>query len=190
MQPMSEWPRHLDELDWDEIAIRLTAYISYRLGRRGNAADVEELVAETLCRVLDGEYKDWDPEAEPNPVRFCISVANGLIRNFVRRARRRFEIPATAALAFAESDAGSADRLVVARDHARAMALLRERIAGDEMAGKVLDAYADGFEKTRHIADVLGATRPEVRNAKRRLLGHIEAVREQISREEVSDAEG
>lgn len=189
MQPMSEWPRHLSELDWDEIAVRLAAYVSYRLGRRGNPADVEELVSETLCRVLDGEYKDWDPDAEPNPLRFCISVANGLIRNFVRRAWRRLEIPATAALAFAEAGAGAADQAVVARDHARAMALLRERVAADEMAGKVLDAYAEGFEKTRHIADALGVTRPQVHNAKRRLLGHIEAVREQLSKEEVADAE-
>jgi hypothetical protein len=68
------------------------------------------------------------------------------------------------------------------------MARLRERIAGDEMAGKVLDAYADGFEKTRHIADALGVTRPEVRNAKRRLLGHIEAVRDELSREEADHA--
>jgi DNA-directed RNA polymerase specialized sigma24 family protein len=186
---MSEWPRHLDELDWDEISIRLAAYVSYRLGRRGIPADVEELVAETLCRVLDGEYKNWDPDAEPNPLRFCISVANGLMRNFVRSHRRRNEIAATPALPFAESDEAGPDRGVVARDRARAMSRLRARISGDELVEKVLDAHADGFEKTRHIADVLGVTRPEVRNAKRRLLGHIEAVRDEISREEARDAD-
>lgn len=188
---MSEWPRHLDELDWDEISIRLAAYVSYRLGRRGIPADVEELVAETLCRVLDGEYKDWDPDVEPNPLRFCISVANGLMRNFVRSARRRNEISATPSLPYAESDSStSTDGAVVARDRARAMTRLRELLAGDEMALKVLDAYADGFEKTRHIADVLGVTRPEVRNAKRRLLSQIAIVREELSREEARDADG
>lgn len=187
---MSEWPRHLDELDWDEISIRLAAYVSYRLGSRGIPADVEELVAETLCRVLDGEYKDWDPDVEPNPLRFCISVANGLMRNFVRSHRRRKEISATPSLPYAESEAARTDRAVVARDQARAMSRLRERIAGDELALRVLDAYGDGFEKTRDIADVLGATRPDVRNAKRRLLGHIAAVRDEISREEAHDADG
>ena len=187
---MSEWPRHLEELDWDEISIRLAAYVSYRLGKRGIPADVEELVAETLCRVLDGEYKDWDPDVEPNPLRFCISVANGLLRNFVRSHRKRLEISASHGLDYVESDEGRADASVIANERGRALVRLRQRIEGDEMVEKVLDAYADGFERTRHIADALGVSRPEVRNAKRRLLTHIEAVRDEISSEEARDAEG
>lgn len=184
---MSEWPRRLSEIDWEEIAVRLAAYLSYRLGRRAGSADIEELVAETLCRVIDHEYKNWDPEVEPNPLRFCISVANGLVRNFVRRHYRRFEVPPAEHLSETVASPRAADKNVHKRDDRQAMAILRERLAGDQLANRVLDLYADGVEKTRHIAEELGVSRPEVHNAKRRIQSHFGAVRAALG-EEVPDA--
>lgn len=179
----------LEAIDWGDVAVRLAAYLAMRLGRRASPADVEELASETLCRVFDGEYKDWDPEREPNPFRFCLSVANGLARNFVRRAYRSREVAVPDKLEAVSPGGEPADSSVAARDDARAMELLRRRVEDDEMICRILDLYAEGVEKTRHIAEALGASRSEVHNAKRRLLNHVERVKEMLD-EEVSDDVG
>ena len=142
----------LATVDWEDVSIRLAAYVGYRSRRWAIPADVEDVVSETLCRIIDEEYKSWDPEALEH-----------------RRAL------------------GSAAVRIEERDEERVFAMLRARIAADEVLGRVLDHYADGIEKTRHIAESLGLSAPEVHNAKRRLLGHLEAVRAELE-SEVSDA--
>ncbi len=173
----------LADVDWEDVSIRLAAYVGYRSRKWAIPADVEDVVSETLCRVIDGDYKDWNPDQEPNFLRFCISVANGVLRNLVRRAYRKMELPIRHDDLDPRRTTASASVLIEARDNERAFALLRVRLDGDDLLNRVLDQYADGVEKTRHIAEALGASAPEVHNAKRRLLAHVQAVRALLEEE-------
>ncbi len=172
----------LTDINWEDISLRLAAYVSYRSRRWASAADVEEVVAETLCRVIDDDYKNWDPTTEPVFLRFCMSVANGVLRNTVRRAYRKHEKPMFAALEYRPSQA-SAERNIVVRDQQRTLERLREVAAADPLVIEILELYSEGVEKTRHLAAKLGRTSPEIHNAKRRLLGHIEKVRAELNLE-------
>ena len=173
----------LASVDWEDVAIRLAAYVGYRARRWAIPADVEDVVSETIVRIIDGDYKDWDPESEPNFLRFCISVANGILRNLVRKAYRVMEIPIRDDDVDERAASGKASAHIEARDNERALSLLRERTANDKLLTGVLDHYSDGVEKTRHIAEALGVSAPEVHNAKRRLLGHVQAVRDELAKE-------
>ncbi len=180
---MTSSNNELADIDWEEVSIRLAAYVSYRSRRWASAADVEEVVAETLCRVIDRDYKDWDPASEPIFLRFCISVANGVLRNVVRRSYRSYEKPLVPGQIETRPARETAAHRINVRDNGRAIARLRERASEDELVSKIIGLYADGVEKTRHLAAALNTSSTEVHNAKRRLLVHIEAIRVELRNE-------
>jgi len=49
----------------DDILKRLTAYTHRCLGRGGRIQDAEDIAMQAITRVMDPEYRDWDPAEGP-----------------------------------------------------------------------------------------------------------------------------
>jgi DNA-directed RNA polymerase specialized sigma24 family protein len=179
----SESRRLLETASWDEIARRLSLFARRRLGSRGTMEDAQDLAFEAIRRALDPDYADWDPGAQPSLLRHLGSVVNGLIQN---RTRSRALALASARKPETLDVVGPSpeDGLSARQQTERALELLSSRLGADAVARSVLALTLDGIDKPRHQAERLGAPVGDIYNARRRLDGHIDAVRAQLRNEE------
>lgn len=168
------------QVDWADVSRRLSLFASRRLGRFGSAAEAEEIAQEAIRRFLDPDYASWDQAKEPSLLRHLGSIVNGLVRNRSRRAKRR-----GASIQLEEEMHRSAEPLPDRRAAAtmlasRGMALLRTRLANDDLCRQLLDLQIDGVTKASEQAATLGLEINDVYNARRRLAGHVATVREAL----------
>jgi hypothetical protein len=157
-------------VDWSRIHARLLAFAFARCRSRERA---EDLAQGAIRCVLDPAYAEWDPQAQPNLVRFLGSIVNRNLWNERQSARSKRDVAlddeSSARLpdarGFSETAAADRDRC------ARGIALLRVRLQtkNDALALAVLDAVIDGAETPAAIAAELGRSVDEIVFARRRL---------------------
>jgi hypothetical protein len=172
--------RAVRALDWRVLGKQVTRYAVYRCKGREMARD---LAAEAIRRVLDPATTLWDPATTPNPARLLMSVVNGLLRNEVTSARARRTVGMTVRARSGDeaNDEVVRERVLVdprplpdealadADLYARRLALLRERLAHQERALRVLDWMLGGHETPAALGAVSGWS-PETVVAARRMV--------------------
>jgi DNA-directed RNA polymerase specialized sigma24 family protein len=146
---------------WRELRELVGNFIGKRFAK-ANPADVDELTQETLLRIVDPDYRDWDPERESLEA-VALSVASGVVRNHVQRKRFTHEI-----LRPQVQPAGAID-LAAQLEAASALAAAGEHACAEAMTAAVWDVVRTGVTRPTDIASALGWPRKEVVNAKRRL---------------------
>lgn len=171
----------LEEANWDEITLRLTAYalfkvrrLKWRTGDRESLPEgktAEDLTYEAIEKVLSGE-RQWDPAACPDLLGYLRGVVDSLVSHLViseehRRVRR---MPQTEEgqeveelLTLAKPGAETAEHLVTIQIDPEAQTVgkmeaerfvgeIFEEIAGDKELEMVMDALLRGNVKPREIA--------------------------------------
>jgi len=73
--------------DWADLSRRLTRYVHVRL-RKASWETAEDIAQEAIEHFLDPAYAPWDRDATPDVFDALGSVANGLVANHARKAKR------------------------------------------------------------------------------------------------------
>ena len=174
-----------DSVNWADIFRRLVLFAFRRRqvrGITGSLADAEDIAAEAIRRLLDSDYAGWDPNLEPDLLRHLGSTVNGLISNESRAARLKVErsLSDPAVLRSAERVTASGDKLEVSDECQRALRLLEERVADDQLMKRLLSLENGGVSKPATQATQLRVSVEVIYKARRRLARHREAVRREL----------
>lgn len=181
-----------EEIDWSEVAKRLTLYAWRRLERLGmGRCDLaEDFAFEAIRRHLDEQYVDWDRERYPTLLEFLGSQVNGLIRNHLRKFSTNREVSGeldSYTIQQRMRTAPSQHRMIEKREEtARVIGILRERVSQDATLGALLDVMLDGIDKPAEQAQALSLPVAEIYKANRRLKRHFSAVRDTIAQANLS----
>ena len=177
-----------DKLDWADIFRRLTLFAFRRRQLRGVAgslADAEDLAAEAIRRLIDSDFAEWDREREPDLLRHLGSIVNGLLSNEMRAARTKVEnsLSDPAVSRSAEQTPAPENGSDDSDESRRVLSLLEARIAGDELAKKILVLEEQGITKAAAQAAHLKKSTAIVYKARRRLARHRKAVERELAAE-------
>jgi DNA-directed RNA polymerase specialized sigma24 family protein len=164
----------LDRQPWDDIHARLLDFAEARTGKRAKDR-AKDLAQTAILRVYSSESK-WDPEKEPELLRYLLNVVNSLRANentsaaaqrnvstSNRKAKRAAEQVADPA-AFSETSAIESDL------SARHFTLLRERMADDPNVLQFLDCVAAGKESAADICEATDWSKEKHNAVRRRML--------------------
>lgn len=168
------------QVDWANVSRRLTLFAIRRLGRYGSTAEAEEIAQEAIRRFLDPDYASWDQQKEPSLLRHLGSIVNGLIRNRAQRVQRRGVAIQLDEEMHTSSQSSPDDRAAAGILASRSMELLRARLGNDDVCRQLLELQIEGTTKASEQATRLGLAITGVYNARRRLAGHVAAVREAL----------
>jgi DNA-directed RNA polymerase specialized sigma24 family protein len=166
--------RKLDEQDWADLYARLVDYATHRCRSKTQGKD---LAQSAIARVYAYDSK-WDPEKEPLLLRYLMSVVNTLASNerTSAAAQRNVSMEKTHVRVRAErvrdESAISEARAVDGDLFARRLALLKNRIADDAQATRVLELALDGTETPAEIGAATGWTAKIVSAARLRMQRH------------------
>jgi DNA-directed RNA polymerase specialized sigma24 family protein len=140
----------LDSQDWGDVHARLLEFALARCGKKHESL-ADDLAQQAIARVYAYDSK-WDPEQEPDLVRYLMSVVNSLLWNHrtshatQRSASLTEDSVRRAAERVADPSAFSEDAAVEHDLFSRRLALLRERMADDPHALALLAALEQGLE--------------------------------------------
>ena len=164
----------LDRQPWGEVHARLLEFAEARTGKRAKAR-AKDLVQTAILRVYSSESK-WDPEKEPELLRYLMNVVNSLRANEntsaaaqrnVSTANRKTQRAAEQVAdptAFSETSAAESDFF------ARRLTLLRERMADDPTVLQYLDCLATGEESAAEVGAVTRWSEKKINAVRRRML--------------------
>jgi hypothetical protein len=173
--PMSENPNRvrLDEADWGEIHARLLAFATFRC--RPDGALARDLVQGAITSVYAHDSK-WNPEKDPDLLRYLMSVVNSQLANERARASATrtssMSAPRTLSAAHRVGDAQAFSE-EKAEEHDllhRRMTLLRERLAGDPEALRLVELLLEGVDSPTELRRLTGWSAEVVLAARRRML--------------------
>ncbi|GMV90908.1 MAG: hypothetical protein AMXMBFR82_06860 [Candidatus Hydrogenedentota bacterium] len=186
----------LEQQPWEEIILGLDKYAlqkarrlywptaSGRLDILAKGASPTDIAREAIARLFEGT-RDWDPDKEPDVLRYLKSVVDSLMSALVESAE---VAEVRVSVAYDETDASTVISPSQASVVVESTALhpaplspelvaqeneLRERIlaavAGDEFLELLVLCLAEGHTKRSDIARELGVSADEVTNLRRRL---------------------
>lgn len=162
---------------WGDVYKRLCVWVVKK--HRLIPADAEEIVQEGIEQFLAAGGNIAD--TRPNLLRGVGSRCNGLINNRHRKKALKAICLTADGVDPDNDDGGQAEkRLINDNWEQKAMSLLLERIENDEVAFSVLSQMVDGLEKPAELAKALGLDVVVVNNARRRLNGHVAAIKAAI----------
>jgi len=182
--------QEIDDLDrwevqeWDIILKRLTAYTHRRLGRGGRIQDAEDIAMQAITRVMDPEYRDWDP-AEGPLLWHLRSEVNGIVKNLRRTRSRTEEVitdPTGRNMQMIEHHSGVVDRINAGDILTAVLELIAER--HDHVAEQVFSQALSGIVAAKEVATACNLTLGQVNEARRRLSAYYKVV---LLRQEGSD---
>jgi len=189
--------QRLREQPWEEIILKLDAYALYKArkkywpsaSRDGHVllggCSPQDVVREAIRRVFEGSRK-WDPEKEPDLLKYLKGVVDSILSAMVNSAENReIRVPSS----YEESDpadyedgrnrshavesGGLHQRSPSPREYAERNDLfdrILAVVAGDEDLESLVLCLAEGYESRADIAEQLGVTASEVTNMKKRLV--------------------
>lgn len=183
--------RHLDSLDWDDITKRLLVYVKHRLGNRGSLQDAEDITNAAIMHLFDPDYADWNPDKEPDVMRYLGSLVNGAVASHGRREQLRGSREPELLLAlWPEQPRTPEDELQLSQESTRALQHLLERVDGDPVCKEiVLLTHVEGIDEPGEQARRLGLPIDDIYKARRRRRAHYAAVRKHLERETNHDQE-
>jgi DNA-directed RNA polymerase specialized sigma24 family protein len=170
--------RKLDEHDWADLYARLVDYATHRCRSKTQGKD---LAQSAIARVYAYDSK-WDPEKEPLLLRYLMSVVNTLASNertsaaAQRNVSMEREHVRVRVERVRDESAISEARAVDGDLFARRLALLKNRIADDAQATRVLELALDGAETPAEIGAATGWTANVVNAARLRMQRHAARV--------------
>lgn len=174
----------LDELDWAEVAQRLTLFVFRRMGRGANLADAEEVAQEAIKRFFDPKYAAWNKGKEPDIMRFLGSVANGVLSNRLKKSIRRRELLESNGTSLDDDKAPNLEASIADKEIAhRGLKMLRQRLPTDGLEMQVLELCLDGVSKPRAQAQALGVAVEDIYVARRTLASKQRDVRRLVDEE-------
>jgi hypothetical protein len=144
----------------------------------------QQIAQDAVAQHFDPRYQRWDPQREPELFKHIARLVRGLVSNHRQKRGVRYESPWTHEELAAVAPAIDPPQARF-EDDERALAVLRrvrERAAADAAVLDLLEAALDGD------GPAVTRTGPEIRNARRRLAGHVESASREID-EEVPHAE-
>lgn len=164
--PRAEIDALLRDAEWGPLHARL---VKFALWRTKNQARAEDLAQYAIARVLDPDFRAWDPRKKALH-HFLMGLVNDELSN--KRKRKHLEIAmaseekATSAERAAEIaaskvavDAPSPEGALVSHDmKARKLALLRKRLEAkdDALALRALEFFEQGSDRPAELALALG----------------------------------
>lgn len=169
----------LDAQDWDDVIIRLTAYVlqycKWKRYRLPKGLEAEDIALATIEKTYNGK-RAWDYEKKPDLLNHLQSVANSIVINELRTGG-----------ASETSTDGIAERYHAVentQEEEMYSKQLDEEIAaamrGDPILCLVYKALKDGL-KPGAIAEDYAISKPEVQAAQKRLRRLAEKVIDQLS---------
>ena len=175
-----------EKFDWADISRRLTLYAKRRLGTRGNWQDAEQIAQEAIAHLLDPNYADWDSQKQPEILLQLQSIANSVLANYVRNwdnCRVTHNAPDKLSL-IVEKQARTESALSTDgsdrstnHDARKVVNLLSERLSQDQLGQEVLLLQMDGIDRPSEQAAALQRSVKDINNARRRLDGHLQAIK-------------
>ena len=169
----------LKKVAWGGVSKRLTAYASRCLGAYGRLADAEEIAQEAIAQLYDPRYRRWDPVQQPDVFVFLAGLVKGLVSNRRRVKGTTHERNTTheRLARFSAPKGDTPEGLLARAEHgAKVAAGIRARLDGDALAREVLALTEEGVGTLAEQIELTGRPHAEVRNARRRLAVHADAV--------------
>jgi DNA-directed RNA polymerase specialized sigma24 family protein len=143
----------IPEIDFEELAIRLAGYFAWR---GGAPADVDDLVQETLTRLLEAIDSRWDPE-RGSVIQFAFGIARRVL--FEHRRRESRLVPLSRA----------PERTVEPRVPSMLLRRAREAARGDLLVSLLLDRETGPEDRIALVWRAYDPAPREIYNAQRRL---------------------
>jgi DNA-directed RNA polymerase specialized sigma24 family protein len=166
--------RHLlDQQDWGDLYARLLDFATHRCPK--SPALAKDLTQEAIARVFSYQSK-WDPQKEPDLLRYLMSVVNTLRSNertsaAALRTKSTTDRPVKrAAEAVADPNAFSEAKVADHDLFSRRLTLLAERLVGDPEAHRLLELAVDGVDTPAEIRRITGWSAETVMSGRRRML--------------------
>jgi DNA-directed RNA polymerase specialized sigma24 family protein len=185
----------LRKQDWGKMYARLLAFAK---GRLKSKADAEDLVQDTIRRVLDPNWERWDPEKHPDLFEFMTGILNRLRSNNLTSARTHRELVMDMEAKEGSRERGRAkkagkvaasaptpeEQLARAEVVGPRIERVRAEAAGDEVAEALLEEIEDGNDVRREIARATGYSAAQIKAGKQRLSRIVKRVVRETSEEE------
>jgi hypothetical protein len=166
-----------ESVDWETVTMKLVHYAFRRMGR-SSWEDAREVAQTALEHMLDPAYARWDPAVQPDVFLHLGSVVNGLLAN--RWRKRREELVGDDTLA---ERAGGAEitPALAQRDGARLKGVLAARLAADPLGLAIVRlTFDEDLSTPREQAAALNEPLEAIKNARRRVSTHLDAVRREL----------
>jgi DNA-directed RNA polymerase specialized sigma24 family protein len=164
----------LDAQDWADAHARLLDFALSRCGKKATA-QAKDLAQTAIARVFAHD-STWDPQKEPDLVRYLMSVVNSLLANERRShaAQKNVSMEKNvktrrAAERVTDAQAWSEDAAVEHDLFARRLTLLKERVADDPNVLELLACMARRLDSAEDIRHATGWTSIKLRAVQRRM---------------------
>jgi DNA-directed RNA polymerase specialized sigma24 family protein len=178
--------------DWAAHSRLMTGY-AYKLVWKRSWAIAEELAQAALERFYEGAWQRWDPSA-----RTLRSFLLGLVfdehSNWAQKKSttaerllpKKKEGKKQPRLPRRPTDADDSPEAIVARKERAGIvrSRLEERLSDDEDARKLYAMFLEGVDAPAEQAEHAGMDIERVRNARKRVFRHIEAIEDELDEEE------
>ncbi len=172
----------LRKVAWGSVSAVLVKYASRRA--RSNVLG-EELMRKVIAEVIDPERSHWDPEKEPDIVRYLIGRIDGALAVERRKEKLRASPHVVARIEQEFTQAvPTPEDVLDARQRGEGYAALWGRLrsgfetSGDDLALKVIAQYEDGRSDAAEQARRIGAEQRDVVAARRRIARRARALRD------------
>lgn len=180
----------LKGIAWKTIRPRLVRYAFVCL-RKTSMELAEDIAQDAIGQLYTHKkYKQWDPAACPDVFLHLAAAVRGLVSNHRQKHGTRYE------RSFDHEDLGraahaaglaafSAEDEYERKERAGVLlAQVRVRIPEeDNRCREVLDLLIEGVDSQKAQAEALGCAQLEIRNARRRLAGHLAVAQREIDEE-------
>jgi len=172
---------------------------------------VTAIVSKAIEKLFSGE-REWDPQKEPDIRKYLRGVIDSLLNHLAESQDNTLVTvaPEPGSMNYPAWESGSQKRdpsvdwivppnrspeaAVLHQEQAaledRALELLMEECADDEVLMSVLEAMMDGYEKSAEIAEHKGIPVKDVYNAAKRMDRKLEIVRRRLAEEQSASAAG
>jgi DNA-directed RNA polymerase specialized sigma24 family protein len=163
----------------------------FAMSKTSNKAVAADLVQEALLVIYDTKRSPWDPEKYPDLTRYMLGIVRQLASHQWKGARRHRELlmdmdehdddpedgsPKKHQKGFEDPQPSPEERVATRRLLVRRTAMLRELVVNKPDPAQILDLMERGIDTPEDQEEASGMKMPAIRNARKVLFRHAEAV--------------